>query len=197
MILNKKQIKEIIPYQEPFLFLDGVEEITENTISGFYQASKDDYYFKGHFVDFKIMPGVLVVEALAQLSTILLRKKVGENHKDYHFLAYDVRSVQFLKPIFPGDKVILEVEVLGIYPVRSPNSSESRTTSKVSNGVYPIKESENKIAHIKSRAFVEIAEASPHLSPRPGERGSANDLKCEARFSVAIIKKEEFEKRYC
>lgn len=158
MILNKQQIKDIIPYQEPFLFVDGVQDLTENTISGFYQTSKDDYYFKGHFVDFKIMPGVLVVEALAQLSTILLRKKVGENHKDYHFLAYDVRSIQFLNPIFPGDKIDLKAEVLGIYP---------------------IKESENKIAHIKSQAFVE------------------NDLKCEARFSVVIIKKKEFEKRYC
>jgi len=196
MILNKEQIKEIIPYQEPFLFVDGVEEMSENKISGFYQTSKEDYYFKGHFVDFKIVPGVLVVEALAQLSTILLRKKVGENHKDYHFLAYDVKSVQFLKPIFPGDKIILKAEVLGIYPVRSPNSSESRTTSKASNGVYPIKESENKIAHIKSQAFVEVAEASSHLPPRPAPQDAANDLKCEARFSVVISKKEEFEKRY-
>ena len=155
MLLNKEQIKEIIPYQEPFLFVDGVEEIGENSISGFYQTSKDDYYFKGHFVDFKIMPGVLVVEALAQLSTILLRKKIGENHKKCHFLAYDVRGVQFLKPIFPGDKIILKAEVLGIYPT---------------NGT--------KIAHVKSQALV------------------INDLKCEARFSVAIVDKKEFEEKY-
>lgn len=136
------------------MFVDGVEEITENSISGFYQTSEDDYYFKGHFVDFKIMPGVLVVEALAQLSTILLRKKV-KNHQDYHFLAYDVRSCQFLKPIFPGDKIILKAEVLGIYD---------------------IPESATKITHVKSQALVE------------------DDLKTEARFSVAIVKKEEFNK---
>ena len=154
MLLNKEQIKEIIPYQEPFLFVDGVEEMSENTISGFYQTSKDDYYFKGHFVDFKIMPGVLVVEALAQLSTILLRKKIGEDHKKYHFLAYDVRGVQFLKPIFPGDKIILKAEVLGIYP---------------------IPESKTQIARVKSQALVK------------------DDLKAEARFSVAIVDKTEFE----
>jgi 3-hydroxyacyl-[acyl-carrier-protein] dehydratase len=151
MLLTKEQIKEIIPYQEPFLFVDGVEEIGENTISGFYQTSKDDYYFKGHFVDFPIMPGVLVVEAMAQLSTILLRKKIDQNHKDFHFLAYDVRSVQFYKPIFPGDKIDLRTEILGIYPIK-----------------------ENKIAHIKGQALVK------------------NDLKSEARFSVAIIEKEKF-----
>jgi 3-hydroxymyristoyl/3-hydroxydecanoyl-(acyl carrier protein) dehydratase len=157
MILNKEEIKKIIPYQEPFLFVDGVEEIKENKIFGFYQTSKNDYYFEGHFVDFKIMPGVLVVEAMAQLSTILLRKKIGESHKDYHFLAYDVRSVQFLKPIFPGDRIDMKCEVLAIYP---------------------IPDSQMKIARIKAQAFAK------------------NDLKCEARFSVVIIKKEDFEKKY-
>jgi len=156
-MLTKEQIKEIIPYQEPFLFVDEVETINENKISGFYRTSKDDYYFKGHFIDFKIMPGVLVVEALAQLSTILLRKKIGKNHKNYHFLAYDVRSCQFLKPIFPGDKIILKAEVLGIYS---------------------LDEGENKVARVKSQALVE------------------DDLKCEARFSVAIVNKKEFEEKY-
>lgn len=133
MVLKKEEIKKIIPYQEPFLFVDGVEEMTENEISGFYQTSNEDYYFNGHFVDFKIMPGVLVVEAMAQLSTILLRKKIGQNHKDYHFLAYDVRSCQFLKPIFPGDKIDLRAEILA---------------------VYPIPDSKTKIARVKAQAFV-------------------------------------------
>jgi len=159
MRLTKQQIKDIIPYQEPFLFVDGVEEITENTISGFYQTAPEDYYFKGHFVDFKIMPGVLVVEALAQLSTILLRKKIVENHKDYHFLAFDVRAIQFLKPIFPGDKIALKAEILGVYP-----ASKEKT--------------DNKIARVKGWALV------------------GDDLKCEARFSVAIVLKEEFKQKY-
>ncbi len=156
-MLNKEEIKKIIPYQEPFLFVDGIEEMGENNISGFYQTSKEDYYFKGHFVDFKIMPGVLIVEAMAQLSTILLRKKIGQNHKNFHFLAYDVRSCQFFKPIFPGDKITLKAEALATYPL--PNS-------------------ENKIAKIKAQALV------------------GGELKCEARFSVVIISKKEFEEKY-
>ena len=124
----------------------------ENTISGFYQTSKDDYYFKGHFKGFPIMPGVLVVEALAQLSTIVLRKKMGENHEKYHFLAYDVRGAQFYKSIFPGDKIKLNAEVLGIY--------------------------NEKIAHVKAEALVD------------------DDLKCEVRFSVAIVNKQEFNEKY-
>ena len=159
-LLTKEQIKEIIPYDEPFLFVDGVEEMGENTISGFYQASKEAPYFKGHFVDFKIMPGVLVVEALAQLSTILLRQKFGENHKKFHFLAYDVRSCQFYKPIFPGDKIILKDEILGIY--------------------------QNQIAHVKGQVLVgeelKVAETSSHLPPRPTSEGSAIDEIAEGKL---------------
>ena len=133
MKLLKEEIKKIIPYDEPFLFVDEAEIISENEIEGSFQTKPDDYYFKGHFVDFPIMPGVLVVEALAQLSTILLRKKIGQDHKNYHFLAYDVKSIQFYKPVFPGDKVILKAEVLGIYLVSE----------------------KTKIARVKSQALVD------------------------------------------
>jgi len=121
MGLNKEQIKEIIPYQEPFLFVDGVEEIGENNITSFYQTAIDDYYFKGHFVDFPIMPGVLIVEGIAQTGTILLRKKMGEGHKKNLLLAYQVRSAQFYKPVFPGDKIKYQVELLGFYGFKTAN----------------------------------------------------------------------------
>jgi len=155
-MLSKVEIKKIIPYAEPYLFLDEAEIINENEIIGFYQTHPDDYYFKGHFVDYPLMPGVLIIEALGQLAGIILRKNWGENYKDYHFLAYDVRGCQFFKPTFPGDKIKLKVEILGVYPVNE----------------------KTKVAHTKGRAFV-------------GE-----ELKCEGRFSVAIINKKEFNERY-
>ena len=156
-MLNKEQIKEIIPYQEPFLFVDGVDEMSENSISGFYQTSEEDYYFKGHFVNFPIMPGSLIVEALGQLSTILLRKKVGEGHKKKLFLAYNIRGAQFERPIFPGERIILKAQVLGFY--------DTPPTSKA-----------EKVAHVLGQAFVR------------------DELKCEVRFSIAILDKEAFKK---
>jgi len=156
-MLSKEEIKKIVPYAEPYLFLDEAEIVNENEIVGFYQTHPDDYYFKGHFVDFPMMPGVLMIEALAQLSGIILRKNWKDgNHKDYHFLAYDVRGCQFFKPTFPGDKIELKAEVLGIYPINE----------------------KTRIAHIKGQASV-------------GE-----ELKCEGRFSVAIVSKKEFSERY-
>ncbi len=168
MELNKEQIKEIIPYQEPFLFVDGVEEIGENNITSFYQTAIDDYYFKGHFVDFPIMPGVLIVEGIAQTGTILLRKKMGENHKKNLLLAYQVRSAQFYKPVFPGDKIKYQVELLGFYGF--------------------------KIANFKGEAFV-VEEnkfsSSPFAAARVGE-----EKRCEVRFSVAVVDKDEFKTKY-
>ncbi len=113
-MFKREQIREIIPYDEPFLFVDEVERIDGDRISGFYHASKNKPYFKGHFVGFPIMPGVLVIEALAQLSTILLRQKIGKNHKEYHLLAYNTESAQFYKPIFPGDRIKLQAEITEI-----------------------------------------------------------------------------------
>jgi len=115
VLLDKKQIKEIIPYNEPFLWVDEVESITENIIIGYKNTSSKDDYFKGHFVDFPIMPGVLVVEGIAQTGTILLRKKIGAGNENKHLLAYQVRSVFFYKPIFPGDRIKYKVELLGFY----------------------------------------------------------------------------------
>ena len=151
MLLNKKQIKEIIPYDEPFLWVDEVESIENNTIIGYKQTFLEDSYFKGHFVDFKIMPGVLVVEGLAQTGTILLRKRIGKDHKQKHLLAYQVRSAFFYKLILPGDKIRYKVELLGFYGF--------------------------KIANFKGEAFV------------------GDEKKCEVRFTVAIVDKNELEKK--
>jgi len=151
MLLTKEQIKEIIPYDDPFLWVDEVESIGENVIIGYKQTSPDDPYFKGHFVDFPIMPGVLVVEGIAQTGTILLRKKIGREHKKKHLLAYQVRSAYFFKPIFPGDRIKYKVELLGFYGF--------------------------KIANFKGEAWV-------------GE-----EKKCEVRFTVAVVDKEELKQK--
>jgi nitronate monooxygenase len=121
MLLNREQIKDIIPYDDPFLWVDEVESIEGNTIIGYKYTSSGDTYFKGHFTDMPIMPGVLVVEGLAQTATILLRKKMGENHKQKHLLAYQVRSAFFYKPIFPGDKIKYEVTLVGFHAFKIAN----------------------------------------------------------------------------
>ena len=121
MLYSKEQIKEIIPYQDPFLWVDEIESIEEDVIIGFKNTSVDDEYFKGHFVGFPIMPGVLVVEGIAQTGTLLLREKLGKDHKKKHLLAYQVRSALFYEPIWPGDRIKYKVKLLGIYNSKIAN----------------------------------------------------------------------------
>jgi len=114
MLYSKEQIKQLIPYDEPFLWADEVEKIENDTIIAYKQTSPEDPYFKGHFVDFPIMPGVLVVEGIAQTGTILLREKINDQ-KDKHLLAYQVRSAFFYEIILPGDNIKYKVRLLGIH----------------------------------------------------------------------------------
>jgi len=121
MLYSKEQIKEIIPYQDPFIWVDEIDSIEGDTIIGYKQTFSSDEYFKGHFVDFPIMPGVLVVEGIAQTGTLLLREKLGKDHKNKHLLAYQVRSALFYEPIWPGDKIKYKVKLLGIYNSKIAN----------------------------------------------------------------------------
>ena len=112
MMLNKEQIKKIIPYDDPFLWVDEVESIENDTIIGYKYTSLKSPHFKGHFVGFPIMPGVLVVEGIAQTGSILLRRKIGTGHKQKLLLAYQVKNARFYQPIFPGDKIKYRVKLL-------------------------------------------------------------------------------------
>lgn len=115
MLYTREQIKKIIPYNDPFLWVDEVEKIEGDTIVAYKQTFRQEPYFSGHFVDFPIMPGVLVIEGIAQTATILLRQKLGPNHSQKHLLAYSVRGAQFYSPILPGDTIKYRIQLLGFY----------------------------------------------------------------------------------
>jgi NAD(P)H-dependent flavin oxidoreductase YrpB (nitropropane dioxygenase family)/3-hydroxymyristoyl/3-hydroxydecanoyl-(acyl carrier protein) dehydratase len=121
MLYSKEQIRQIIPYDDPFLWVDQIESIENDVIIGYKQTLSLDPYFKGHFVDFPIMPGVLVVEGIAQTGTLLLRTKLGDSHKNKHLLAYQVRGAQFVSPILPGDRIKYRVQLLGVYNSKIAN----------------------------------------------------------------------------
>jgi 3-hydroxyacyl-[acyl-carrier-protein] dehydratase len=109
MIWDKEKIKSILPQREPFLFIDEIIDI-ENTqkVVAVKQIGIEEPYFKGHFPGNPIMPGVLIIEAMAQTAIILYsvcKPKIAQNHPDYYL--GKVKS-EFLAPVHPGDKMILE-----------------------------------------------------------------------------------------
>ena len=111
--IDINQIKQYIPHRYPFLLVDRVVNITERSIEVIKNVSVNEPFFQGHYPQNPIMPGVLQIEALAQAGAILtyhkLMQKSYEIPKEFYFAAID--KIKFRKPVFPGDQLVLRVEI--------------------------------------------------------------------------------------
>ncbi|UCD19842.1 MAG: 3-hydroxyacyl-ACP dehydratase FabZ [candidate division WOR-3 bacterium] len=106
--MNIEEIKGILPHRPPFLFIDEVMEISEKRILAKKYVREDEYFFKGHFPDEPIMPGVLMVEAIAQAGGVMLLRK----HEKAVPLFMAIENAKFRRIVKPGDTLILEVELI-------------------------------------------------------------------------------------
>ena len=110
-MLNKEDIKKIIPQREPFLMVDEVEEcISGESAIAYKNVNKDEWYFKGHFPDNPIMPGVLICEALAQTGAVAILSMKENKGKNALFGGID--KMKFKKMVTPGDRLKLEVKII-------------------------------------------------------------------------------------
>ena len=114
-IMDSEKIKEILPHRDPFLFIDEIYELNENDILGLKHVKADEYYFNGHFPDYPILPGVIIVEAMAQIGGILVLTKVPDPENYLTFFA-KIDKVKFKNKVFPGDTIIFKCNLLN--PVR-------------------------------------------------------------------------------
>ena len=113
-MLDVKQIMELIPHRHPFLLVDHIVELEEGKrIVGLKNVSISEGFFQGHFPSFPVMPGVLIVEALAQTGGVLLFKSKPELKGRMMYFA-GLEGVRFRKPVVPGDTLRLEVEFTGM-----------------------------------------------------------------------------------
>ncbi|OOP57902.1 MAG: hypothetical protein AYP45_00870 [Candidatus Brocadia carolinensis] len=112
-MMSFEEIRSLLPQKYPFLFIDKVVEFEEGKrIVCIKNVSGNEPVFVGHFPDFAIMPGVLIVEAMAQASIILFKKSLStQNNGNTVFLLASVNNARFTKPIFPGDQLFIEIIV--------------------------------------------------------------------------------------
>lgn len=111
-IINIDEIMKLLPHRFPFLLVDRIVELEEKKrIVGIKNVTINESFFQGHFPKTPIMPGVLIIEAMAQVGGILLLRTIPEReNKLVYFMGID--QAKFRKPVLPGDQLRFEVEVL-------------------------------------------------------------------------------------
>lgn len=110
-MLNKEEIKNIIPQRDPFLMIDEVEEFVPGESAIAYKnVNEDEWYFKGHFPGNPIMPGVLITESLAQTGAVAILS-LDEN-KGKNALFGGIDKMKFKRKVVPGDRLKLEVKII-------------------------------------------------------------------------------------
>ena len=110
-MLTVKEIRDILPHRYPFLMIDRVEEVVEGeSAKGYKNVTINENFFNGHFPDYPVMPGVLILEALAQMGAICILSMEDFKGKIGFLVGAD--KVRWKKQVTPGDKLELEIEIV-------------------------------------------------------------------------------------
>jgi len=107
--MNSKEIISKLPYQNPFLFVDELTNISENGITGNYTFKKEEYFYKGHFKENPVTPGVILTEAMAQIGLVCFGVYLMKDDITASTLqvALTSNAIEFYLPVFPEEKVIV------------------------------------------------------------------------------------------
>jgi len=112
-LLNQEQIKEIIPHRDPFLLIDEVVEMEAGvSVTALKHLKEDEFWFKGHFPQEPVQPGVLTIEMLAQAGAVCILSLPENKGKIAYFAGID--NAKFRAKVLPGDTLTLEVEIIKV-----------------------------------------------------------------------------------
>jgi 3-hydroxyacyl-[acyl-carrier-protein] dehydratase len=126
------EIMQVLPHRYPLLLVDRILEIElGKRIVGLKNVSINEPYFQGHFPGFPLMPGVYILEALAQVGGILMIKSLNLEVGKYAVVFAGIDDARFKKPVYPGDQLILELEVITL----KKSLSKMKGTAKVDDQV--------------------------------------------------------------
>jgi beta-hydroxyacyl-ACP dehydratase FabZ len=113
--LDIGEIEKILPHRYPFLLVDRIIELEDMRVVGIKNVTMNEPHFTGHFPGRPVMPGVLIIEAMAQVAGVLVLKKIENRHSKVVFLA-TIEQAKFRRPVVPGDQLRIEVQLLKLKP---------------------------------------------------------------------------------
>ncbi len=123
-------IQDILPHRYPFLLVDRILELEETRIVGLKNVTATEPHFQGHFPDFPVMPGVLIVECMAQTAGVLVLSQIPDR-KNKVVLLTTIEGAKFRKPVIPGDQLRVEMNVIS----RRASVAKMRGVARVNNVV--------------------------------------------------------------
>jgi len=109
-VMDIQAIREILPHRYPMLLVDRIEELEAERIVGIKNITVNEPFFNGHFPDYPVMPGVLIVEAMAQVAGVLVLSQIPDRKNKVVLLA-GVDGAKFRKPVRPGDQLRIEMKL--------------------------------------------------------------------------------------
>jgi len=113
MQIDINRIKELIPHRYPFLLIDGIQTLTPNeSATGIKNVSANESFFEGHFPDRPVMPGVLIIESMAQTAGCLVVASLGKESEGKLVYFMTIENARFRKPVVPGDRLVINVQKL-------------------------------------------------------------------------------------
>ena len=112
-LMDIEKIMERIPHRYPFILVDRITELEPNKrVVGIKNVTINEPFFQGHFPGKPIMPGVLIIEAMAQASGVLAIESIAKGKKGALMFFMGLDNVKFRRPVVPGDQLVLELDVL-------------------------------------------------------------------------------------
>lgn len=106
--MRNEEIISLLPYQQPFLFVDKLTYVSEEGVEGFYKFKNDEYFYQGHFKNNPITPGVILTEVMAQIGVVCLGIFIGSKENQNgkkNQIALTSNQIDFFLPVLPGEKV--------------------------------------------------------------------------------------------
>ena len=156
--LDINEIRAILPHRYPFLLVDRIAELEPERTVGVKQVTANEPFFQGHFPDFPVMPGVLIVEAMAQTAGVLVLQSMPDRANKLVLLVA-VENARFRRPVVPGDTLRMEMKVLK----KKASVAKMAGVATVDGVVVAEAEVMCKLAD------KEVPQPAPHPTPQPAD----------------------------